>query len=120
MVSMDSDGRGLRFEIAALGRGHGRRYPPELRRRIVRWLDRVAEDGVSRAAGAALLGVPPNTIAMWPGSERGGSTALVPIEIVDDVSSAAAGNELALVMPSGVRVQGALVEQVIQILRALG
>ena len=122
MLTLDAERRRLRYQIAGLGNGQGRRYPPALRRRVVAWVAAAEARGWSRAAAAAEFGVPPRTVVLWGERQVAEAPKLVAVEVVDGGSGVTinAGGEPILVMPSGVRVVGASVDQLAQILRVLG
>jgi hypothetical protein len=92
-----------------LGDGVHRRYPRELQRRILEWIERGIEHGRTLGGGATMSGVPANTIARWLADERDRAVAMVPVEIVEEHAFDAGKRDaagLAVVMPSGARVVG--------------
>jgi hypothetical protein len=112
------DARRLRQELAAQERGRGKRYERALRDRIVAFAERRRREGRSWAAIAAELGARFETIRRWcrGRSDRTTSLALRPVAVVAD----AAQEGIAVVSRSGLRVEGATLDEVIAILRTIG
>ena len=110
---MDRELRDLQRTLARVRRRSGpRRYPTELRERVVAWVAKRREMGdwwcdVSRA-----IGIPADTLARW--SARRSNATVVPIEI--DLPAA---GTVTLVAPSGLRIEGVALVDAIAILQAL-
>jgi transposase-like protein len=103
-----------RFRLEA-GRRQGLRYSPELRQLAVQYA--AAASGMSRREVAVELGLSEVTLARWlRGQVTRGSAALHEVVVVEQVG---AGRPV-LVMPSGVRVEGLSVRELVSVLEALG
>lgn len=117
----------LRERVADLGAGADRRFPAVLRDDLVAAIARQRSAGVHCARIAETLGISLSTVRRWsPGSaashrrkrrapkSESASRALVPVA----ETRVAAG--IAVVAPSGIRIEGLDVESAIQVARALG
>jgi len=118
----------LRSEIAKLRPDKRRRYPEELRQRILAWVARAVASGQLESDCSKAIGVKTWRFTTWrrleaselarsrepqgPGREP---LALVPIEV--PMMPASAG--LIVVSPSGYRVEGLSLEQATTLLREL-
>jgi len=111
--------RRLRQELAAQERGRGKRYDRALRERIVAFAEQRRAEGRSWAAIARELGARFETVRRWcEGRRPAQSTALAlrPVEVVAERTAAS----LAVVSRGGLRVEGATLDEVIAIVRAVG
>lgn len=110
--------------IAALGpMGPRRRYARELRDRIVRYVEAGVATGAKRDAVAVAAGVPPKTVDRWMRQARpGGMRDVVKAVTLAAVSIAAPSSNpgLAVVTPTGIRLEGLDVDAAVHVLRALG
>jgi len=105
-----------RFRVEA-GQREGLRYPRELRQLAVQYASSAV--GLSRRQIAAALGLNEATLVRWQRSEPAGRcvpAALHEVVVVDQ----AGRNRPVLVMPSGVRVEGLSVGELVSMLEALG
>jgi transposase-like protein len=114
----DHELRELRRELAAIERGPGKSYPPELRRRISAWARDVIAGGASMTATARTLALDLRTLRAWLRDATARSTALVPVEVVADEPAQRAG--LRVVSPAGFRVEGLALDEVVALLQVLG
>ena len=117
-MTIEAEGQRLRREIALLPPGRTRRYSPELRKRTLRWVARARAAGMTQAGAGAEIGVPIQSLVLWrsrsaPPTPR--ARRIVPVEVVADPSS-----QVAVVTPSGLRLEGLTIEQAIAVLRAVG
>lgn len=106
-----------RFRLEA-GRRGGLRYPRELRQLAVQYAAAAAE-ALSRREIASALGLSEATLMRWQRSEvvaRWGPAALHEVIVVDQ----AGASRPVLVMPSGVRVEGLSVGELVSVLECLG
>lgn len=103
-----------RFRLEA-GRRHSLRYSQELRQLAVQYAT-TAGGGVSRREVAAELGLNEQTLTRWLRGEVARSAALHEVVVVEPVG---AGRPV-LVMPSGVRVEGLSVRELVSVLEVLG
>lgn len=118
-MTTTQEARRLRQELAAQERGRGKRYERALRERIVAFAEQRRAEGRSWSAIATELGGRFETIRRWcQGRRPAAATALAlrPVEVV----AGRATIPLAVVSQSGLRVEGATVDEVIAILRAVG
>lgn len=116
---MDKQIAVLRRELASVEKGRGKRYPEQLRSRVITWA------AGRRAAGASWeqikreLGQRFDTVRRWCSAEsRGASTsrALVPVRIVRDEPAA---RTVAVISPAGFRVEGLTLSEAAAMLREL-
>jgi transposase-like protein len=119
-----AEGKKLRTEIAALRPGRRRRYSPELRGRILDWVEQGLEEGASETACGEALGIPMHRFGEWRREERAREheaatteVAFVPIETT--VDALVGHGALVLVAPSGDRVEGLTMAEAIAMLKAL-
>jgi hypothetical protein len=98
--------------------GRGVRYPVAVRERVIDYARARRVEGASWAHVASELGLRFETVRRWchagGGVER--PRAIRPVEIVVGDQRMA----LSIVTPSGIRVEGATLEDTIALLRALG
>lgn len=109
----------LKRELAKHEKGRGKRYPAELKARIVAHAEARRSAGESYAKIADELGLAFETIRRWciartarPTPAR--SAALVPVEVI-----AAPRAAVAIVSPNGFRLEGLDVAEAVAVLRAL-
>lgn len=110
----------LRREVRKHGKRRGKRYPAGLKVRLVTHALRRRADGVPLAMIGEELGLAYETVRRWcmdaePGSAPVKSrSAVVPVEVVVERRSS-----LAVVSPSGFRLEGLDVAEAVAVLRAL-
>lgn len=128
------EGKLLRREVAKLRADKRQRYPEALRRRILNWVDRATDEGTKEHECAKAIGVKTWRFTMWRRREareeeqelraideervendEAEPLALVPVEVpsFDGMSG------LVVVSPSGYRVEGLSIDQVVTLLRGL-
>jgi hypothetical protein len=114
---MDRELRDLRRQLDAIPRGRGRRFPAPLRERLVAWVTARRVRGDWWCELARELGIPAGTLQRWatprPACQR--VMALRPVDVVGEPAS----RTVTLVSPSGLRVEGVMIADVITILRGL-
>jgi hypothetical protein len=118
-MTTTQEGRRLKRQLAAQERGRGKRYDGALRERVVMFAKHRRSEGRSWAEIATELGVAFETVRRWClGRRQARETALAlrPVE----VAAVHERSVLAVVAPSGLRVEGATVDEVIAIVRAVG
>lgn len=95
--------------LSRVERGVGRRYPADVRRQVVAWVQ--GERAVGRSWGelADELGIPVSTLVRWSTRPRA-----VPVI----VQAAAPSPSVSLVSPSGWRIEGVSLEQALALLGA--
>ena len=120
---MERELRILRRELDQVERGRGRKYGEDLRRRITAWCRR------RRAASAGLrelsveIGVSAESVRRWlMTAAESDATALRPVEIVAATEQVPrdADPTIRVVTPSGYRIEGLAIGDVIAIVRVLG
>lgn len=113
----DRELRDLRHHLGAILRGRGRRFPAALRERIIAWTVARRAGGAAWSELARELGVPAGTLKRWltPRPERARQVALRPVAVTDEPVR----RPLTLVAPSGLRIEGVTIADVIAILRGL-
>ena len=136
----------IRNEVAKLRPDKRRRYPEELRRRILNWVDRATDAGQLEHECSKLIGVKAWRFTQWRRLETRmaqaeadartteaeaelrtaeaeaevGTAETEPLALVPiAVSGLAMGSPMSLVAPSGYRVEGLSLEQVAALLREL-
>lgn len=114
---LDRELRDLRHHLGAIPRGRGRRVPVALRERVIAWTAARRTRGAGWRELARALGVPAGTLQRWlaPRSGSAHPVALRPVAVTDEP----ARPPLTLVAPSGLRLEGVTLADVIAILRAL-
>jgi hypothetical protein len=118
-MATTQEARRLRQELAAQERGRGKRYERALRDRVVAFAKHRRGEGRCWAAIATELGARYETIRRWcEGRPPPRSTALAlrPVEVLAEREMP----PLAVVARSGLRVEGATLDEVIAILRIVG
>lgn len=101
----------LRRELDTAGpRGPGRRYPPELRARLVAWADAERRRGRDWGAIAEALGVPVLTVRRWCAPPRPEAVPVV-------VRGGPTEDLVSLVAPSGWRIEGLSLASALDLLR---
>jgi transposase-like protein len=121
----------LREEIDLLGpRSPSRRYPPEVKARILEWVREQRGAGVGRVEVSDSLSIPWATLSQWLG-ERGGvkevaapapGEVLQPVRVVQKPPRRGSGREirpLVLKTPQGFAVEGLDLEGAIALLKRL-
>jgi transposase-like protein len=113
-------GRNASFLRAALGShepGRGKRYPRELKARIIEHARARRGEGVSWARIAQELGLAFETIRRWcVAVEAKPSRSMVPVRVVAEADERA----VSVVSPAGHRIEGLTLQQAVAVLRALG
>lgn len=98
--------------------GRGRRYPEQLRARVIGVAQELRREGRSWTEVAARLGTRVETVRRWcVRADRARAPARMrAVEVVAEREE----SRLAIVSPSGIRVEGATVSDVLAVLRAFG
>ena len=109
----------LRREISRLETGRGRRYPQELRRRVVAWASRKHRAGASWQEIKKELGLQWDSVRRWCQLETKSmpTRALVPVRVVPTL---AAERLVSVSSPGGFRIEGLTLDEAAELLRALG
>lgn len=109
-MTIIDEGQRLRMEIVRLGSDHrARRYPRELRRRILGWVERAIQTGLRERQCADQLGLSTRRLAVWRKQiEAGDTKALVRVAVRDEST---ADVTVAFVTPTGHRIEGLTLEQ---------
>ena len=110
------EGKLIRSEVAKLRPDKRRRYPDELRARILDWVSRATASGVLESECSKAIGVKQWRFTMWrrlPLAQRE-TVALVRVE-----TPAAPLAQLTVVTPNGIRVEGVGLDEVVRLLREL-
>jgi len=110
--------RQLRAAVAVLARGRGRKYPADLRRRILAWVDREVARGTSETECGEAIDIPMHRFEYWRQSERARDktpAALVPVEVIADPRASG----IAIVTPDGYRIEGLTFAEALAALGAL-
>ena len=108
----------MRSELRRMKKGRGKRYPAELRTRVVAWAVRQRAGGASWEEIKRGLGQEFDTVRRWcVGSKAPMSRALVAVRVMPEP---AAARLLSVVSPSGFRVDGLSPSEAAALLRELG
>jgi hypothetical protein len=117
---MADDFRALKRELARRERGRGKRYPGEMKRRVVTWALGRRKEGATWPAVADELGLGLDTVRRWclaALKSDAPTRALVPVRVVARPSPA---RPATLVSVSGWRIDGLSVSEAAEMLRSLG
>jgi len=112
---MDRELQDLLRRLSAIPRGRGRRVPAELRERIVAWTAPRRARGAWWRELSRSLGVPAKTLKRWATPRAPRVLALRPVDVIDE----APVRTVTIVAPSGLRIEGVMIADVITILRGL-
>lgn len=111
----------LRRDLRRHGGARGKRFDPELRRRIVAFAERRRREGASWMAIATELGACFETVRRWCG---GGSSPAAPqlrrVEVMAEPVVERACRALVVLTPNGLRIEGMGLDEVVALVRALG
>lgn len=106
----------LKRDLGRVERGRGRRYPAALRERAVRYARSRRDEGASWATIGEELTVRWETLRRWCMDVEPPS-AMVPVEVFS--TSPLPQSEVAVVSPTGWRLEGIDVREAVAVLRAL-
>jgi transposase-like protein len=112
---MDRELQDLRRRLSVIPRGRGRRFPAVLRERIVAWTAARRRRGDWWCELARELGVPANTLKRWSTPRAEEARPLRPVQVVEEPPC----RTVTIVAPSGLRIEGVTIADVIAILRGL-
>jgi hypothetical protein len=121
-MTLHDEERLLHREVSKLRADKRRRYPEELRRRILGWVERATEAGAQEHECAKAIGVKTWRFTMWRKREAReardevGPLALVPVEVP---ALATVSEPVIVIAPSGYRIEGLSLMQLISLLREL-
>jgi transposase-like protein len=111
----DRELQSLRRQLGTIPRGRGRRIPAALRKRITEWATARRGRGTWWSELARQVGVPAQTLMRWAAARNERSLLLRPVEVLES----APDRSVTIVSPSGLRVEGLTITDVITILRGL-
>jgi hypothetical protein len=114
---MDKDVAGLRKALAAVEKGRGKRYPAALRARVVAWAVERRRGGASWEAIKRELGQEYDTVRRWCRAAVPTTRALVPVRVIAHPVPA---RVVAVVSPSGFRIDGLSLTEAAALLREIG
>jgi hypothetical protein len=113
---MSKEAEKLRRELSRVATGRGKRYPTELRQRVVAWATRRHAQGASWQTIKAELGQRFDTVRRWCLS-AGSSRALARVRVV---AERAEPRLVSVVSPAGFRIDGVTMAEAAALLRELG
>jgi hypothetical protein len=113
---MSKEAEKLRRELARVETGRGRRYPTELRQRVVAWAKQRHVEGASWETIKEELGQKFDTVRRWC-LAAGSSRALVPVRVV---ARRTEPRLVSVVSPGGFRIDGVTMAEAAALLRELG
>ena len=115
-MTITDEGSRLREEVAKLPSGRTRRYPDDLRRRLLAWVGRATRSGWPVVQCARSLGMRYERLRIWShADEPSTSLALVPVTV--DRSPTA--SSVLVITPGGHRVEGLTFAQVRELVTVL-
>jgi hypothetical protein len=106
----------LRTELARLVRGRGKRFAPELRKRVREFGQRRRAAGAKWTAIGAEIGLDDETIRRWCVDD---ARSAAPMRRVEIVPGASEKGRVSIVSPSGFRAEGLTVQDALTMLAAL-
>lgn len=110
----------IRTALVRSNEGVGRPYPARLRRAVLALAEQQKRAGVSLGSFAAEVGVSATTLRKWKRDAKGGggaaTSAFCEVEIVAARTPASA---LVVYGPSGLRIEGATIADVAELVRRL-
>lgn len=112
----------IRRLMAGHERARGRRYPAATRQAVTGYALRRREDGASWSHIAGEVGMAFETVRRWCLRERADGGGIAPVEVVvdRDRTVGCVGSGVALVSPSGFRLEGLAPAEAVAALKALG
>lgn len=117
---MDPELRELRRRLDSIPRGRGRRIPVELRTQVIAWVAKHRKRGDSWSELEEKTGVSLLTLQRWSSSPARRAVMLRRVEVVEAApADAPAERTVTLVSPTGIRIEGVTIVEVIAILRGL-
>ena len=123
-MTLDEEANRLRIELVRLGEGHGRRYPPGMKKQILAWVERARRAGMKPSECGARLGLLPRQLSSWKAQLQAPHVLkaqppkkFAAVELDEEASTATAS--IAFVAPSGFRIEGITVAQAVELMRAL-
>jgi hypothetical protein len=120
MMKLTDDVKNLRAEVAVLAHGRGRKYPAELRTRILAWVDREVARGTSESECGEALGMPMHRFELWRQSHREREKDKAPATLVPvEVTAGPVTTGLVVATPDGYRIEGLTFAEAIAVLEAL-
>jgi len=117
---MRDETEGLRRDLRRHDGARGKRFEPELRRRVVAYAERRRREGASWLSIAEELGACFETVRRWCSRGSVASRSLRRVEVVAEAIVAAPTSSLVVITPNGIRIEGVALEQVVVLVRALG
>jgi hypothetical protein len=112
----DQGAASLRRALGGHVGGRGRRCAEALKARVQAFAEERRHEGRSWSRIAEELGLRTETVRRWSLESESGEVRMRPVELAPD----SAGSGMVLVARSGHRVEGLTLEQVAELLRALG
>lgn len=106
----------LRAELSKVVRGRGKRFAPDLRRRVMEFGQRRRAEGAKWEAIGVELGLNYETIRRWCVGSSKTSTSMRRVEIV---TAARDPSGLSIVSPSGFRAEGLTLRDAVMMLATL-
>jgi hypothetical protein len=111
----DRELQDLRRRLGTIPRGRGRRFPADVRERIVAWAAERRVRGDWWCELSRELGVPARTLKRWATPRPGRAVSLRPVDVIDERPV----RTVTIVSPSGLRIEGVTIADAITILRGL-
>ena len=112
----DPELRELRRRLDSIPRGRGRRIPIELRARVATWVAKHRKRGDSWSELVRKTGVSMLALQRWSSSPVRRAVLFRRVEVAE---AAPAERTVTLVSPTGIRIEGVTIADVIAILRGL-
>lgn len=115
----------LKKEIAELPvnrAGCRRHYPEALKKALVAFVEKWTREGETQRSLAAKLGINYAMLSGWKRKYKARRTTSVqmrPVCVLDEQTAAAESKQMALVLPSGIRVEGLDFEGLVKLMQVL-
>jgi transposase-like protein len=101
--------------------GFGRPYPEAARQEVMEFVEQRRREGVGLASTAALLGLSATTLRKWRQSDRASPAprAKAKFREVEIVAAPAPASALIVHGPAGLRIEGATIADIAELVRRL-
>jgi transposase len=111
---------GIRAALVRSGEGVGRPYPVHIRRAVLAHVERRKRAGVGLVTCAAELGVSPTTLNKWKrGAPAGADAEPAAFCEVEIIAPRPPASTLVVHGPAGLRIEGATVADIAELVRRL-
>lgn len=110
----------IRTALVRSNEGAGRPYPARLRTQVLAHVEQRRRAGIALGAVAAELGLAATTLRQWKRSAAGAAPpAFYEVEVVAPAAPPSAPSALVVHGPAGLRVEGATIAEIAELVRRL-